>query len=148
MKEFMPDVERLRELLVGKSIISAEIKDESPEAWHGGPTGFVTLSDNTVLKLWGNEGGCSCSAGDYPITSLNGCENVITNVEVVDHPAGDDISCRICDKGWCEHYGAPENQGYYKIFVFALEDRVNLASFERSDGNGYYGTGWWLEVAG
>jgi hypothetical protein len=37
--------------------------------------------------------------------------------------------------------------GYYRIFVFADNRRINVASFDGSDGNGYYGTGWWLAVS-
>lgn len=143
--EQMPDEARLRELLVGKSVVRAEIKDESPERWTQGPTGYLTLSDGTVLRVWGNDGGCACSAGCYPLSSLNTCENVIMNVKVEDHPDGDDIPCEVCGKSWCWDH---QNEGYYRIFVYAENDQlVQLASFDGSDGNGYYGTGWWLSVS-
>lgn len=142
--EHMPSEERLRELLVGKSIVSAEIRDESPEDWTAGPTGYLTLSDGTVLKVWGNDGGCGCSAGCYPLTALNACKNVITNVQVEERPVDDDAVCWTCgEESWfCDH------EGYYRIFVlaFGVDERINVASFEGSDGNGYYGTGWWLSV--
>lgn len=145
----MPSEERLKELLVGKSIVSAEIKDESPESWTSGPTGYLTLSDGTVLKVWGNDGGCACSAGCYPLASLAKSDNIITNVIVEEAPDGDDHNCRVCGKSrWsaeCTHY---DEDGYYRIFVLAygVDERINVASFEGSDGNGYYGTGWWLSV--
>ena len=143
MIEHMPSEDRLRELLVGKSVVSAEIRNESPERYSSGPTGYLTLSDGAVLKVWGNDGGCACSAGCYPLTALNGCENVITNVEVEEHPDGDDAKCKTCGKSWCYEH---DNQGYYRIFVYAEDKRLPLASFEGSDGNGYYGSGWWLTV--
>lgn len=147
--EHMPNEDRLRELLVGKSIVSAEIRDVSPELYFSGPTGYLALSDGTVLKVWGNDGGCSCSGGCYPLESLNTCENVITNVEIVEHPAGDYVACEKCGKSLCyEHDYEHDNEGYYRIFVFAQDQRLPLASFEGSDGNGYYGTGWWLAVEG
>lgn len=34
----------------------------------------------------------------------------------------------------------------YKIFVFADNQQINLATFEGTDGNGYYGTGYCIEV--
>lgn len=137
--EHLPDEDRLRALLVGKSVVRAEVRDEAPERWSAGPTGYLTLSDGTVLKVWGNTGGCSCGAGDYSIENLATCENVITNVKVEECPDGD-WKCDECGQWSCEH------RGFYRIFVWAEEERVNLASFEGSDGNGYYGTGWWLAV--
>ena len=87
----------------------------------------LQLDDGTMLRLIGNEGGCSCSAGDYELTELNGTENLITAVEF--ESSHDD-----------------EADGYYRIFVLAGNDRINLASFEGSDGNGYYGTGYSILV--
>jgi hypothetical protein len=91
----------------------------------------LLLDDGAVLVLAGNEGGCSCGAGDYELTELNGVDNVITNVEFVDDPDGDDH---------------PNGAGAYQIFVFADNTKVNLARFEGSDGNGYYGTGYSITV--
>lgn len=106
--------------------------------------GNLTLSDGTVLKVWGNTGGCICGAGDYLLTELNDVDNVITNVEVEEQPNGDYLPCPECGEEGCfDHYGLG---GSYRIFVFAEDRRINLASFEGSDGNGYYGTGWWLTV--
>lgn len=145
MSEHMPSEDRLRELLIGRSVVNARISDESPERYQTGPTGFLTLDDGTVLKVWGNDGGCACSAGCYPLASLNGVGNAITNVEVEEHPA-DDGTPSVCvecgEKVW--NCGHPE--GWYRIFVYAEDHRIPLASFEGTDGNGYYGTGWWLNV--
>ena len=93
----------------------------------------LRLDDGTVLRLKGNDGGCSCGAGDYDLTELNGCDNVITSVELVDHSVSDD------NRGKGE-------EGVYRIFVFAEDKRINLATFEGDDGNGYYGTGYTIEV--
>lgn len=85
----------------------------------------LRLDNGTSLTLKGNEGGCSCGAGDYELTELNGVDNIITNVELLDDPDG---------------------EGAYRIFVFADNKRINLATFEGSDGNGYYGTGYSIKV--
>jgi hypothetical protein len=90
----------------------------------------LLLDDGTVLTLTGHEGRCSCGAGDYDLVELNGVDNVITNVEFEDSPAGDDT----------------DGEGYYRIFVYAGNERINLAVFEGTDGNGYYGTGYWIAV--
>jgi hypothetical protein len=91
----------------------------------------LTLDDGRTLRFVGHEGGCACGAGDYDLTELNGVDNVITRVEFVDSPAGDDET----------------GDGHYRIFVFADNRQINLATFEGTDGNGYYGTGYMIQVA-
>ena len=114
---FETDLVKIHTLLVGHKV--EKVADD-----------HLMLDNGTVLRLEGNEGGCSCGSGDYFLAELNGCDNVITNVEVEKKPGGDE-------------YGTYE--GVYKIFVFA-EDKRLLASFEGSDGNGYYGTGFNITV--
>lgn len=108
------------ELLVGRTV--TKVDEET-----------LLLDNGVSLKLRGNEGGCSCGAGDYELTELNGVDNVITAIEFVDSPDGD------------EHPDVAE--GVYRIFVFADNTRINLATFTGSDGNGYYGTGYSIEVS-
>lgn len=120
MKEtyYQDDKEAIAALLVGHTVIKID-------------TDTLLLDDGTRLKLKGNEGGCSCGAGDYDLTHLTGgVDNIITNVEFADSPSGDD----------------EPGDGSYRIFVFADERRINLATFEGTDGNGYYGTGYWIQV--
>lgn len=107
-------------LLVGHAV--AKVADDT-----------LVLDDGRRLRFVGNEGGCACSAGDYDLTELNGVDNIITKVEFVDDPAGDDE----------EPY---REKGFYRIFVFADNQMINLATFEGSDGNGYYGTGYEIHV--
>ncbi|MCW2768513.1 MAG: hypothetical protein JWO11_4472 [Nocardioides sp.] len=111
------DKQGITELLMGRKVV--KVTDDT-----------LQLDNGTVLTLRGNEGGCACSAGDYELTELNGVDNIITNVEFEDSPAGDDET----------------GEGFYRIFVFADNQRINLATFEGSDGNGYYGTGYAIEV--
>lgn len=146
MSEFIPNAEYLKELLVGRSIVSAEILDEAPDRYSSGPIGVLALSDGVKLKVWGNEGGCSCGAGDYPLDHLVGVEGVVTNVEVEERPDPEYEECSVCGKENC--YDS-DHRGFYRVFVVTeAQGRSMLASFEGSDGNGYYGTGWWLEVMG
>lgn len=150
--EHMPSEDRLRELLVGRKVVEARIDDEpSPDRWDDrGPVGHLTLSDGTKLQVWGNDGGCACSDGCYPLAHLAAVDNVITNVEVEEWRDGDcreGPACRTCDaKYYCDEDGH-ENAGYFRVFVYADNERINLASFEGTDGSGDYGTGWWLNVA-
>lgn len=117
------DYSDIRALLVGRTVTKID-KDK------------LRLDDGRVLKLKGNEGGCSCNAGDYDLVELNGIDNIITHVEFVDHPSGDYYD-EECDSEDC---------GTYKIFVYAENKKINLATFEGTDGNGYYGTGYSIEV--
>lgn len=94
----------------------------------------LRLDDGTVLELEGHDGECSCSAGCYDLVELNGVDNFITRVEFEDEPSGDDY----VDGG--------DGMGHYKIFVFAENRRINLATFKGTDGNGYYGTGYEIRV--
>jgi hypothetical protein len=114
------DHDQIAEVLTGRKIVEVKLDGE---------VGIVRLDDGTELTLAGNDG-CACSAGCYPLTDLNSVDNIITKVDFEDSPSGDD----------------EEGEGHYKIFVFADNQRINLATFEGSDGNGYYGTGYSIEV--
>lgn len=88
----------------------------------------LLLDDGTVIKAIGREGGCVCGAGDYWLSELNGVDNVITDVEFDYAP-------------W-----ANGHEGYYRIFVYAGNQKINLMQFDGSDGSGYYGTGFEILV--
>lgn len=125
-------------LLLGRRIVAAELGEVSiPGAedrwWDSTAEGVLTLDDGTRIYAKGHEGGCACSAGDYPLAHLAAVDNVITSVRFDDHPSGDEHD------NWAE-------DGWYRIFVVADAVEVNIASFEGSDGNGYYGTGYALHV--
>lgn len=87
----------------------------------------LILNDGTELKIIPNEGCGGCSNGWYEITELNGCENIITNVtfECIDNSDDDMI---------------------YRIFVFAKDKNIKLLEVSGGDGNGYYGTGYSIDV--
>jgi len=130
------DHDAIEALLLGRRIVSAEQGDVTvpgnEDDYYGRTAeGVLTLDDGTRIYVKGNEGGCACSAGDYPLAHLAAVDNVITSVRFDDHPSGDEF----------EDY-----EGWYRIFVVADTVEVNIASFEGSDGNGYYGTGYALYV--
>lgn len=110
------DKEDIVNLFVGKSV--KKVGDDK-----------LLLSDGKELTIVPNEGGCICGAGDYDLTELNECENIITNVELeIDE-----------DDRW-----GPTT---YSIFVYAGHTKINLATIQGDDGNGYYGTGFWITVS-
>ena|SRR3990167_5886567 len=113
------DKEKIVALFVGKSV--SKIDDDK-----------LYLNDGTLLQIVPNTGGCSCGAGDYELTELNSCENIITNVEVVDsYPETTDYS----------------ETHTYEVFVYAENRKINLLTVQGDDGNGYYGTGFWITVS-
>ncbi|UEJ83962.1 hypothetical protein Bra3105_06530 [Brachybacterium halotolerans subsp. kimchii] len=124
------DQKEISELLIGRKV--EKVDDE-----------HIQLDDGTVIKAIGHDGGCACSAGCYDLAVLNGVDNVITNVEYDYRPAGDwDYPAR------SGHPDDPEDEydGYYRVFVYADNQQINLMQFNGSDGNGYYGTGFEILV--
>ena len=112
------DMNEIRELLIGHKV--TRISEDR-----------LQLDDGRVLQFIGNDGGCACDAGCYPLTELNGVDNVITSVEFANNPGGDDTATY---------------DGTYQIFVYADNTRINLATFRGTDGNGYYGTGYVIQI--
>lgn len=112
------DATELEKLLVGRKIVSAE---RIPE--FGWEVGRLILDDGTELELEGNEGCGGCAAGWFSLTNLNQVDNVITRV-------------------WID----TDEETIYKVFVFADNEAINLATFTGDDGNGYYGTGFSVSV--
>lgn len=111
------DAAEIAALLIGHSVV--KVSDDT-----------LILDDGRRLTFVGHEGGCSCGSGDYELTELNGVDNIITEVTLAELAESDDL----------------EGRGHYKIFVFADNQRINLATFEGYDGNGYYGTGYSIQV--
>lgn len=125
-RESNPTEERLRELLFGRKIVTAQEVTGTLE--NGYAEGQLVLDDGTVLFVGGNEGCGGCPSGSYWLGALNTADNAITNVRVEEECLG----------------GADYT---YSIFVFAGDQRINVATFDGSDGNGFYGTGYWISVA-
>lgn len=110
--------ENVEKILLYRKIISVEQVDNQ--------TAKLVLDNGTILTTYGNDGCGGCSNGWYYLEELNGCDNVITNVECV------------CDiDNYCNDV--------YHIYVFADDKKVNCLQYEGHD-NGYYGTGYSLYV--
>ena len=67
------------------------------------------------------------------MTELNDCDNIITNVSLQDESKKDE-------------YGY-ESDTVYSIFVYAENQTLKLLEVTGSDGNGYYGTGYRINVS-
>lgn len=121
---------RIENLLLGRTV-------EKVDADH------LLLDNGVLIKAIGHDGGCACSAGCYDLSVLNGCDNIITRVEFDYSPVG--------EWGDARNSGHPDDPkdgwtGYYRVFVYADNQQINLMQFDGSDGNGYYGTGFELLV--
>lgn len=108
------DEKEVKKLLIGHSV--KKVSDDTLE-----------LDNGIKLKFIGNDG-CICGAGDYDITELNECNNVITDVEFEEKNVG-----RYDEKT-------------YKLFVYSENEKIKLLQCDGDDGNGYYGTGYHIEV--
>lgn len=109
--------EKIKELLLYRKIVKAE-------------NNTLLLDNGVELEICANEGCGGCSAGWYEVVELNTCENAITNVEFVE-----DNNTKYED-----------DETSYKIFVLAADERTKILQVDGDDGNGYYGTGYTVNV--
>lgn len=116
------ETEDIADLLMGRKVVA--VTHDS-----------LSLDNGMVLRVLPNHGGCSCFAGDYDISALNKVDNVITKVEF-DYPKPHSH-----EDTWDDDWTTKQ----YRIFVFA-EHKQLLFEVDGEDGNGYYGTGFQLEV--
>jgi hypothetical protein len=112
-------VSELSDALIGHKIVKAYTQDEN---------GYLVLDDGTVVEIDSNDGCGGCSAGWYDVTHVATVDNVITNV-VED----------------CEANGYEESYKY-TIFVYCGNEEIAVAIIEGDDGNGYYGSGYYINV--
>lgn len=124
-------------LLIGRRIVKAEMGsfdyEGREEAWERKAEGVLVLDDGTHLYLTGNDGGCGCNAGCYPLQSVATVDNAITGARVESNPTGDDDDCARLN-------------GVYRIWVYCDNVGIPVAEFVGTDGNGYYGTGFSVYV--
>lgn len=126
------DAEEISTLLIGRRIVAVEQGNfDRPDHGWSTASGKLTLDNGTEVLVVPNEGGCACSAGDYSLTSLAACDNVITSVRLA--VESDD------DESW-------EPNQSYRIYVVADAKEINVVQIDGNDGNGYYGTGYELIV--
>lgn len=127
------DEEGVRDLLVGRRVVTAEEGSfpTNDGGWHETASGRLTLDDGRQILVIPNEGGCSCGAGDYSLTSLAKVDNIITAVRLANTTEPSEYD---------------EGPTKYEIFVVADAVEINLLTIDGDDGNGYYGTGYKLIV--
>lgn len=90
--------------------------------------GNLVLDNGVMLKINPNIGCGGCESGNYYLQHISSVNNAITNVEFVEE---------FEDDCYYEHY---------KIFVIADGMTTELLDVYGTDGNGYYGTGYTIDV--
>lgn len=88
----------------------------------------LVLDNGVVLQINPNIGCYGCESGNYYLQHISSVNNAITNVEFVEE---------FEDDCYYEHY---------RIFVIADGMTTELLDVYGTDGNGYYGTGYKIDV--
>lgn len=88
----------------------------------------LVLDNGVMLQINPNIGCYGCESGNYYLEHISSVNNAITNVEFVEE---------FEDDCYYEHY---------KIFVIADGMTTELLDVYGTDGNGYYGTGYTIDV--
>ena len=110
-------IDRLKKLLIGHTL--KKIDDDK------------LITDNGyILEFEGNDGCGGCCSGNYYIEKLDGCNNLITNVELKETCLDNDTEYR------------------YEIFVYTENDKIQILQCDGNDGNGWYGSGYWIYIKG
>lgn len=113
----------IEELLLGHKIVADENSD-------------TLILDNGVHLLITPNSGCgACPSGNYYLEHIASVNNAITNVEFVNEH--EDSEYEDFDEEYYQHY---------RIFVIADGMTTELLDVYGTDGNGYYGTGYQIDV--
>lgn len=114
----------IEELLLGHKIVADENNDT------------LILDNGVVLQINPNIGCYGCESGNYYLQHIASVNNAITNVEFVnDYEVNDD-----------DYYDEEDYYQHYRIFVIADGVTTELLDVYGTDGNGYYGTGYKIDV--
>ena len=89
----------------------------------------LVLDNGVVLQINPNIGCGGCESGNYYLEHISSVNNAITNVEFVEEYDDDEYPCK-----------------HYRIFVIADGVTTELLDVYGTDGNGYYGTGYTIDV--
>lgn len=117
------DEKEIKELLLGHKIVANEDNDT------------LILDNGVHLLIYPNEGCDACPSGNYFVKHIESVNNAITNVEFVNDR--EDSDYEDYDEEYYQHY---------RIFVIADGMKTELLDVYGTDGNGYYGTGYTIDV--
>lgn len=129
------DVDKLREILVGRSITST--LSEGSE--YDRVLSFV-LDNGSILKAHAADGGCACSNGCFSVDNPDRVTGTILNVEI------EEIERRYSDDDKPVTPGSlSDGEAVIRLFVYDELGKHTLVQSEGGD-NGYYGWGYHLSL--
>ena len=111
--------DKAKELLIGRKIV--EVKNGNS---------FI-LDNGMMLYVEPNNGCGGCSSGNYWIENIAKVNNAITNVWLDVEYSKNDYT---------------DADTHYKIYVIADGIQTEILDVYGTDGNGYYGTGYEINV--
>ena len=106
----------IKELLIGHKVV--DVNGDS-----------LILDNGTKLMIMPNDGCSGCMSGNYWVEHITSVNNVITNVEFE-----------------TEYDEKDDYYTHYKVFVIADGVTTELFDVYGTDGNGWYGTGYEIDV--
>lgn len=107
----------IEELLLGHKVVAYEADN------------LLVLDNGVLLQINPNIGCNGCGSGSYYLRHITSVNNAITNVEFVEEYDDDKYQYK-----------------HYKIFVIANGMTTELLDVCGTDGNGWYGTGYTIDV--
>ena len=111
------NISELKEVFVGRKVTDTDKT-----------AGVLTLDNGVKVRVIPNEGADCCDSGHYFLENLESFEHVIMNVRVKDKEI--------------------KNKKRFDLYVYAAKVKAHqkVITVSGSDGNGYYGTGFSIEV--
>lgn len=119
---------KVKQAIIGKRIASIQQDDDFKAT--------VTLDDGTLLQVEGNEGGCECANGDWPIS------NLLANMT---RPKGRIMNAWIDNQITVDDHFM-EIGGPITVFIMVEGEEYPLVEFTGYD-NGWYGHGFYCRVS-
>lgn len=107
----------IKKVFVGRSITSVDENERT-----------ITLDDGTIITIKPNSGCWGCVSGNFYLDSLHEIENVITGIKLNDELSGE--------------------KTIYTLFVYtnAVKGKQELFTISGHAGNGWYGSGFTIDV--
>ena len=119
----------VRELLIGRKVVTVQKYEGNP--YNYDTKSLIKLDNGVLLEIDGNNGAGGCSSGWYDVVELNTVDNAIMSVEF--------------EKGETDSEWGGINDAF-RIFVYSEHEKIKLAEIVGSEGNGYYGSGYYVTV--
>ncbi len=129
------DVDKLREILVGRSITST--LSEGGE--YDRVLSFV-LDNGSILKAHAADGGCACSNGCFSVDNPDRVTGTILNVEIEEIERSYSNDDKPVTPG-----SLSDGEAVIRLFVYDELGKHTLVQSEGGD-NGYYGWGYHLSL--